>query len=85
MTSFLGELKRRNVFKIAAAYAIVGLLIMTFGYLAFDRYVLNAPRPPFAGAEVDPDSLRAPLDDPPAATAPIAPPPPVGGDSAETP
>jgi len=29
--SFFNELKRRNVFKVAAAYAIVGWLIMQAG------------------------------------------------------
>ena len=28
MASFLGELKRRNVFKVAVAYAIVGWLLI---------------------------------------------------------
>ena len=76
MTSFLEEFKRGNVAKVAIACAIVGLLAVV-GYLALDRYVLNAPRPPFAGAEIDPESLTAPLDEPPAATIQIAPPPPV--------
>lgn len=85
MTSFLGELKRRNVVRVAVAYAIVALLVIAVGYLFVDNYVLNAPRPPFAGAEVDPESLTAPLDDPPAAGATIAPPPPLADDSAEAP
>ncbi|HEY5624027.1 MAG TPA: tetratricopeptide repeat protein [Gammaproteobacteria bacterium] len=56
-------------------FAIVGLLIIAVAYLAVDRYVLNAPRPPFAGTEVDPASLTTPLDEPPVAAMPIAPPP----------
>lgn len=85
MTSFLGELKRRNMGRAATAYAIIALLVIGAGYMLVDHYVLNAPRPPFAGAEVDPDSLTAPLEEPPAATETIAPPPPVADDSAETP
>lgn len=85
MTSFRGELKRRNVARVALAYAIIALLVVAVGYLAADRYVFNAPRPPFAGAEVDPESLTTPLDEPPAAAATVAPPPPVADDSEEAP
>ncbi|MFL2546407.1 MAG: hypothetical protein ACJ0SL_03480 [Candidatus Rariloculaceae bacterium] len=51
------------------AYTIVGGLVILVSYLLLDRYVLNAPRPPFAGAEVDPDSLDSPVDAPPVPTA----------------
>ncbi|HEY5623399.1 MAG TPA: hypothetical protein VIV14_06530, partial [Gammaproteobacteria bacterium] len=62
--------------------AIIALLVVAVGYLEVDRYVLNAPRPPFAGAEVDPASLTMPVDEPPAATLPI-PPPPVSAETSQ--
>ena len=65
MTSILGELKRRHVFKVAVAYAIVGLLMAAVSFMFVDNYVLDAPRPPFAGAEVDSTSLGLTLDEPP--------------------
>ncbi len=65
MTSFLAELIRRDVFRVAVAYAIVGLLIIALAFIIVDNYVLDAPRPPFAGAEVDPASLGPEPDEPP--------------------
>jgi hypothetical protein len=65
MYSFLAKLRHRYAARIAAGYIIVGLLIVAVTFVFIDNYVLNAPRPPFAGAEVDPDSLGPTLDQPP--------------------
>lgn len=55
--------------------AIIGLLIVAVTFKFVDNYMLNAPRPPLAGAVVDPASLETQLSEPPVATATVAPPP----------
>ena len=48
---------------------IVGLLIIMIVFGFISKFVLNAPRPPFAGTEVDPESFGPTLDQPPTPTA----------------
>jgi TolB-like protein len=64
--------------------AIIGLLVVAVGYMFVDNYVLNAPRPPFAGAEVDPSSLNDESVAPPAA-ATVQPPPPLADEQPAAP
>jgi hypothetical protein len=47
-------------------YVIIGLLVAAVSFMFVDNYVLDAPRPPFAGAEVDSSSLGPTLNEPPA-------------------
>ena len=68
--------KRKNK---ALAYGLVGLLGLIVTYRLLDNYVLNAPRPPFAGAEIDPAAVGTPLEEPPQAGAIVTPPPPTNG------
>jgi TolB-like protein len=65
--------------------AIIGLLVVAVAFMYVDNYVLDAPRPPFAGAEVDPASLEAPLDEPPTAAATVVPPPPAADEQPTAP
>jgi hypothetical protein len=36
--TFFGELKRRNVYKVAIAYAVIAWLLMQIAQIAFENY-----------------------------------------------
>ncbi|MFL2553588.1 MAG: hypothetical protein ACJ0S4_02650 [Candidatus Rariloculaceae bacterium] len=69
MSSFLKTKRYRHTVWITIGYMTVGLLIMMILFGFISKFVLNAPRPPFAGAEVAPDSFGPTLDQPPTPTA----------------